>query len=270
MAQARQGLNAAGEIENQAAFEKIDPLFLPLFDRVILEMQQAFGTDLHSLYAYGSIPEGRATRGKSDADFLIVLHQPDAEGETKLAAMARQMQADFAHLVSKIDLPMATRAEVLARENREGLGAYLKILGLPIWGDDLRKELPAFRPSLAMAKAWNGDLREDLEKVQAFLAGPGSEAEQWQKIRAISGKAVRALYMSIAPETQAWTTRFSEQAAQVSAYFPDHADMLDYLVSARAAGKPVGEFAEKLNAFTRLLLPEFEAKLEPNQRPDRP
>ncbi|PKL79698.1 MAG: hypothetical protein CVV27_01460 [Candidatus Melainabacteria bacterium HGW-Melainabacteria-1] len=254
-------LNERGEILNQAALEKVDDIYWPLLKRVILEARQTFGDNLHSVYAYGSIAEGRAKPGTSDADFVIALKQPDAQMSSQLEGISKRVMAEFASLVSKIDLPAGTCADILATENLYGWGAYLKILGLPIFGEDLRESLPDFRPSRLMAQAWNGDLRKDIENALALLAAESTEEATHRTIRGISSKAIRSLFMLKVPETLDWTTVFSEQAQQVSEWFPEQAETIQALTSARLTGMPVSEFREVLQRFSQDLLVKFEAEL---------
>lgn len=257
-------LNDRGEIQNQAAHEKVDPIYLPLFESVIQAAQQTFNGNLHSIYAYGSIAEGRAVRAKSDADFIIALKQPDEQMASQLENLSQRVFAEFSDLVSKIDLPAGTCEEILAPDNLYSWGAYLKILGLPIFGEDLRKQLPDFKPSLTLAKAWNGDLRQDIQNALDLLAGPASKDARQRNIRGIASKSIRALYLLIVPQTQDWTTLFSEQADQVLQHFPEYADTLNALISARKSDRPLDDisvFRAVLQRFSAGLLVEFETQL---------
>jgi hypothetical protein len=149
----------------------------------------------------------------------------------------------------------------MSPEHQDGCGAYLKILGLPVYGEDLRSALPVFQPSLALARAWNGDLREQIAAALEQLHSDLTEAEKQLTVRAISAKVVRSFYMVLAAEIQVWTTAFGQQSAYVLDYFPEQADVLGYLAEARAGEKPLAEFTMVLTAFVAVALPLFEARL---------
>ena len=250
-------LDEQGYIVNCASLDKVHFEFLPLVEAVTLALQKTLGNNLHSLYAYGSIPEGRAEIGKSDADFLIVLNEPLQDGEQVLSKLSKDIHKRYARLVSKIDLPSVTLDEVMA--SREVWGSYLKTICLPLYGPDLRKSFPNFKPSLALAKGWNGDLRMYLEKTLEMLRSDTSEQEKQERIRGISGKIIRSFFMLIAPEIQYWSPVFTNQALKVIEHFEEQREDFRYLVMARRDGKPVEEFLVFLEKVEKELLPIFEA-----------
>lgn len=255
-------LNAQGEIENVTAPEKVAGVFWPLLERVVQALQTEFGDDLHSVYVYGSIAEGRAQPGRSDADFIVALQQPVAEVSARLNAVAVAVLAEFSQLVSKIDLPTGTVAEILAPEQLYGWGAYLKILGLPLFGPDLRTQLPAFQPGPQLTQAWNGDLRQQLATALRKLHSTAPDNEKLRCQRGIAGTALRAMFMRIAPELQHWSTVFAEQAERVQAFFPEQAQLYAALASARNSEHLLPEFSALLEQFQLTALPYFEAGFE--------
>jgi uncharacterized protein len=261
---AMNGLNEHGEIVNQAAHEKVAPLFLPLFEHVIQALLQAFCENLHSLYAYGSIAEGRARPGKSDADFIVVLHQVDASINPRLDALAEQIHGSFAELITKIDLPFGTVAEITAPDNHYGWGSYLKILGLPIYGPDLRAELPNFKPSLALARGWNGDLAQQIAHAWGVLRGEASAQEKQRQISKLSALIPRSFFLMIAPEINTWTPVLTEQVQHLIRYYPAQASHFNYLQQARAEGASANDFAQHLAEIEQELLPIFEAGIAEN------
>lgn len=254
-------LNAQGEIVNQAALEKVAPVFLPLFESLRQALLQTFADNLHSLYAYGSIAEGRARPGQSDADFIVVLEQVDDSIKPRLDGIADVLQSEYAMLVSKIDLPFGTREEVVSKKNYDGWGSYLKILGVAIYGPDLRAELPDFKPSLALARGWNGDLIEQVAKVRACLQSEASAQIKQRAISQISAQICRAFFMLIAPEIQFWTPVLAEQVQHLMRYYPAEASHFRYLQQARQHGQSVADFAANLEQFEQQLLPLFKIGL---------
>jgi hypothetical protein len=255
-------LNSRGQILNVSAAEKIAAVYWPLVDRVLEMLWQSFGETLHSVYIYGSIAEGRARPGYSDADFIVVFKHEVEDPVARLNEIAAALLSEYGQLILKIDLPSATEAEIMSPEQLYGWGAYLKILGLPVYGEDLRSALPLFRPGHALTRAWNGDLRQQIEAALHVLRSDASEEAKQRARRGISGTALRALFMLIAPELQVWTTVFREQSQYVIAHFSAHAELCRYLAEARVSEKPLPEFIGKLESFAQVCLPMFEAKLE--------
>lgn len=253
-------LNARGEILNAAADDKIAAAFRPLLNEMVARLRADFGAGLHSVYVYGSIAEGRARPGLSDADFIVAFSRPCEDADGRLRSLSDALLQDFGSVVSKIDTPHGTVAEILAPEQLYGWGAYLQILGLPLWGEDLRARLPAFRPGPELARGWNGDLRAQLAQVRQQLGG-ASVSETVRLQRSIAGTAIRALYMLLALDE--WTTVFDQQARRVIAGFPAAAALLHALAAARRAQTPLPGFDALLAAFETDCLPAFEAGVAP-------
>lgn len=254
-------LNERGEIQNMTSLDKVNPAFLPLCDAVSAALQTELGETLHSVYAYGSIPEGRAIPGKSDADFVVVLKEPVDGVEEKMERISESLHIIFADVVIKIDLPTVTLEEATAEKNFFGWGVHLKTLGLPIYGEDLRAIFPEFRPCVEILREYDYKVPRSFDTAITLLKSDASEAEKQKEIRAIAGNILRAFFRLIAPEIQFWSTVLVDQTEKIVEYFPEHATEFRYLLAARKEGKPAAEFAQFLEKFQEEILPKLEAAL---------
>lgn len=255
-------LNEKGYIVNSTSPDKIQGVFTPLVAGIVDLVKQGLGEQVHSIYAYGSIPEGRAVPGKSDADFIVILHQEIAEASEILEEISANLRERFGEIVVKVDLPGTTVQEVLDPKNLEGWGAYLKILALPIYGEDIRKQFPEFQPTLGMAREFNGSLPKNIQKTIEVLQGDVPAMEKQMQIRTVAGQIIRAFFMILAPRIAFWSTVLKEQTEKVVEHFPEHREAFLYVAEARKEGKNSQEFADFLEKFTVDLLPLFEQALE--------
>ncbi len=261
-------LNSRGEIINQTSFQHIAPAFEPLIEHTLKTLQDTF-PELHSLYLYGSIAEGRARPGLSDADFIVVFKQPVYRAEARLKKIAEDLHQSFLQQVCKVDLPSGTRAEILAPENLYGWGAYLKVLALPLWGEDLCEELPAFKPSYKMVRGWNGDLRQETLKALNRLQAPLPETEKITLRRGVAARLIRAFFMLAAAKELIWSTALPIQLQYVKRYFPEYATIFDYLFTTRQsthnathnAPQDNLQFIATLEQCLETCIPEFESIL---------
>lgn len=251
-------LTTQGEILNNTDILKVDRIFLPLFETVITNLEEIFADNLHSIYSYGSIAEGRAKVGLSDADFIVILKNPIDDREEKILRESEKIMSKFSNIITKVDFSTVTLEEVLAEKNFYSWGAYLKILGMPIYGDDVRKKFPNFTPGIDITRGFNGDLASCIEKTLLILQSSASEGEKKKEIRGIAGKILRSFFMLIAPEIKFWTTILSEQTEKVTEYFPQYKGVFYCFLEARKHEKEAEEFMEKLKEFQKEVLPIFE------------
>jgi len=255
-------LDENGYIRNNTSQEKIGEVFRPLLEAVVDDVRDALGDNVHSIYAYGSIPEGRAVPGVSDADFIVILHRSDSDAKEKLENIAANLKERFGDIVLKVDLPDTTLAEVMDPKRLQEWGAYLKILALPLYGENVLLHFPSFQPNLQMAREFDGSLGRKIQESMELLRSDATESAKQLQIRAIAGKILRAFFMILAPRIAFWSTVLREQTEKVVEHFPEHREAFLYVAEARKEGKNSQEFAEFLEKFTVDLLPLFERALE--------
>ena len=258
----RPTLNAVKEVQNLTARHQVLPDFEPLISGTLEALNHSFGPRLHSVYLYGSIAEGRARPGISDADFLVVLQEPVPNALETLEALSATLAHRFAQVITKVDLPCTHVAEVLDPLNRVDISAYLQILCLPLQGEDLRPRLKPVSPDWHMLKAWNGDLRLSIAEALEVLADPTrSQEEQLLAQRQIAGKTIRALFMVLAARHKIWQTDFQVQTRHVLRAFPSQRKCLKVLARGKQLKQTPAGFLAALRTFQQRFLPVFENHL---------
>ncbi|WP_122257378.1 nucleotidyltransferase domain-containing protein, partial [Pseudomonas salomonii] len=135
------------------------PEFEPLLADVIASLSQS---GLDGIYVYGSVARGEASPGESDLDLsLILLEPPDASVLAHLQALRQSLEQRHPE-VTKIDFDIGHRAEVLAPENANKWGFWLKHHCRCVWGEDLSLRFERFQPSREIALVLNGDFESVL------------------------------------------------------------------------------------------------------------
>lgn len=110
-----------------------------------------------SIFVYGSVATGAAKPPRSDLDLCVILDK-DIDDIDKLNMVNIAQQAiELYPIVPKVDFDIASKSEVLLRENITSWGYWLKHHCRYIYGEDLSLQFSLFKPSRAVAYAVNGD-----------------------------------------------------------------------------------------------------------------
>jgi len=155
---------------------------------------------LDGLYLYGSVARGDAIPGVSDLDLTLVLREPaTAELLARLEAVrcALEQRHPF---VTKVDFDIGHHAQVLATENRNGWGFWLKHQCRCLWGNDLSVHFERFRPSRDIALAVNGDFHAVLSAYLTRIACADTETQRLRLQREASRKLIRSTHVLLSED----------------------------------------------------------------------
>ena len=243
-----QGVDAEGfiltvpEISVQIEFQPL------LEDVCTLLSQEALGVD--GIYLYGSVARGDAIPGVSDLDLTLVLHEsPASQVVERLEEIRCDLERQHSQ-VTKIDFDIGNRAHVLALENRNSWGFWLKHHCRCVWGDDLAQHFERFRPSLEIALAVNADFETVLTAYLTRIARAGSEQERLRWQREASRKLIRATHVLRPEDTATWPQTLEEH---VALFVQGHPTMITqvafFLFEARNPSADGEKFSARLLAF---------------------
>lgn len=240
------GVDAQGFVLtlDDAAFQ---PEFEPLLADVCASLSQS---GLDGIYVYGSVARGEASPGESDLDLsLVLLEPPDAQVLAHLETL-RQALEQRHPVVTKIDFDIGHRDEVLAPENANKWGFWLKHHCRCVWGEDLSLRFARLQPSRAIALALNGDFEQVLSGYLTRIERAGSASERLRLQREAARKLIRATNTLRADNTPSWPHTLEEHVAAFIQHQPTMRIQIAYfLFEARnpsAEGEP---FTTRLQAF---------------------
>lgn len=150
------------------------------FSEFIDSLINAFGDDLHSVYACGSIPKGKAVLNQSDADFTIVFHDDiNVEAKSMLAALVKRSLRLHPYII-KIDTPHCSVSEVM--DSPLGWGFWIGIVSICVYGEDLSKRLPAITPTLEFKKEINSDTISNCRDLFSNIQQNPEDSRSMQKL----------------------------------------------------------------------------------------
>lgn len=204
--------------------------FQPVIAQVSEKLISRLGKRLHSLYLYGSVAQGTAHYGISDLDVCIVLSEPiNASTRHQLSDMALDI-ALGEPAVSKIDFDIGDIAEILALENKNSWGYWLKHHCRCIYGDDLAQRFALFRPSRAIAIAVNGDFPVVLHHYIDQLTQVTERNEQKKIQRAAARKLIRSTNLLRSDREKEWPETLDEYASRLIIRYPQKKSQIDYFL----------------------------------------
>ncbi|MCK3828992.1 MULTISPECIES: DNA polymerase III subunit beta [unclassified Pseudomonas] len=242
------GIDADGFILT-VADAPIQPEFKPVLVDICATLSQpALG--LHGIYLYGSVARGQAEVGICDLDLtLILIEPPDAPVLEQLEA-ARIALEQRHRQVTKIDFDIGHCAQVLAPENRNSWGFWLKHHCRCIWGEDLSLHFEASRPSRAIALAINGDFEQALTDYLVRIEQASTEHIRHRLQREASRALIRATHTLRPKEARMWPHTLEEYVALFVEHYPSMRVHIAYfLFEARNPSAECETFSTRLRAF---------------------
>lgn len=248
-----QGLDAEGFIRSVAQ-APVQPEYQPvLADACSLLSQQTLGLD--GLYVYGSVARGDATPGQSDLDLTLVLREPQTpQVAEQLERVRRELERRHPH-VTKVDFDIGERAQVMAVENRNLWGFWLKHQCRCIWGNDLCVHFERFRPCREIALALNGDVYSVLNTYICAIGQTVIEADRLRLQREASRKLIRATQILRSEAATMWPQTLEEHVAM---FLQSHPAMVTqvafFLFEARNPGAAGDQFCARLQVFVEWLV----------------
>lgn len=229
---------------DDAAFQ---PEFEPLLADVCASLSQS---GLGGIYVYGSVARGDASPGESDLDLsLILLEPPDAQVLAHLETLRQALERRHP-VVTKIDFDIGHRAEVLAPENANKWGFWLKHHCRCVWGEDLSLRFARFPPSRAIALALNGDFEQVLSGYLTRIDHAGTASERLRLQREAARKLIRATNTLRADNAASWPHTLEEHVAAFIQHEPTMRIQIAYfLFEARNPNADCEPFTTRLRAF---------------------
>lgn len=227
----------------------IQPEFQPLLADICATLSQS-ARELHGIYLYGSIARGEGEAGVSDLDLSLILIEPADAPALEQLESARLALEQRHPSVTKIDFDIGHRAQVLAPENRNSWGFWLKHHCRCVWGEDLSQHFEAFRPSRAIAVAVNGDFEQALMAYLVRIEQASTEHTRHRLQREASRALIRATHTLRADDAQMWPHTLEEYVGLFVQHYPNMRVQIAYfLFEARNPSAEGEAFATRLRAF---------------------
>lgn len=243
------GVDAQGYIRT-VGHAPLQPAFQSVVDDLCAAVRGPLADLVDSAYLYGSVARAHAMPGRSDLDAVLLLVEPPSAAQLERLEGARLALQQRHPEVSKVDFDLGSLAEVLAAENLERWGFWLKHHCRCIAGPDRAQAFPLQRPSRSIALAVNGDFPEVLSDYARHIAAPADGAQARALMRQAARKAIRATNVLRAEHATSWPESIADHVLQFTASFPDWHDEIHYLSAQHEQPQAEPrEFAQRLMRF---------------------
>ncbi|KAB0303952.1 nucleotidyltransferase domain-containing protein [Vibrio fortis] len=214
------------------------PEFQPVVNDLITFLKSGLGSNLHSVYIYGSVARKTAKPGHSNLDVVVVTHRSFADQRTTLLNTIKwRFQKSFPQ-VTQVSIKTALVSEIVDFENIFTWGFMLKHLAVCVYGEDLSDCYGDFETSWEIAKHWNMDVENWLAVYRNKIARAATPEEQIAAQVIITKKLLRASYSLIMYRDKYWYDDPRECGQQFLKYHPDREIEIQRL-GILLAGKPV-------------------------------
>ena len=218
----REGVDEDGFIVSGADVKLISAAYEPALDSVVSSLVENVDGQI-SVYLYGSVATGEACPPQSDIDVLVVTR--DGRSSAAVADAAKDLSWRYRHLAREVGIAHATMAGLFG-DDIDGLGGrcFIKHYCVPLHGDDLRVQLPRYRPSATMAWAFNHNMAAAIAETRHRLDTANDSGDVKQVCRTVARKVMLAAASLASVINSEWTTDRHRAAAAIAEHYPEWAD----------------------------------------------
>jgi uncharacterized protein len=257
------GVDESGIIITEVSPDKITSQYKPVVTAVLNSILEKFGPQLDGVYLYGSVPTGNAIEQNSDLDMLLVLKEkPDQELSEKISDLEKTLCADYEPMLRGVGLGISNVAEAKSEKEKFGLMCFMKHLCICIYGNDITKDIPGFKPSKEVAEGFNGDLAQSLESSKAKIEKATLESEIKKRSQAVSKKIIRTGFSLVMPRSESWTTDLQTSVDTFANHYPEKTiEMNTALEWAKAGSSDKQKVVEFIDTFGQWLTKEFQEQI---------
>lgn len=195
--------------------------YAPAVGELVKFFRAGLGSNLHSIYIYGSVARRSARPGRSNVDIILVTHQPFEENKATLVNTIRyRFQRSYA-FITDVNVKTALAKEVASLDSLFSWGFLLRHCSLCVYGDDLRECFGDYEPSWEIAKYWNMDVGYRVAYYRAKIAKAKQAEEQIRAQTEVGKKLLRAAYSLVMYRDKRWYDDPIKCGAEFLRYHPE-------------------------------------------------
>lgn len=258
------GVDEDGIIITEVSLLKITAPFKQIVEAVKDEVLQAFGSDIDSIYLYGSVANGRAIEGKSDLDIILVFKEKASdELSKKVKDLGERLTEQYKLTLRDVGFATTYTSDALSEKERLGGLCFLKHLCVCICGNDITKDIPGFKPSRDVARGFNGDIEKSLTSYRTKLKEAVSKQDIKNLSQSIGKKIVRTGFSLVMPRAESWTTNMQKSCDTFTYYYPERkAEMETALAWSKEGSADATQVLQFLDTFGSWLTEEFDREIK--------
>lgn len=257
------GVDENGIIITEVSIDKITPPFKIIVDKVLHAILADPASQLDSVYLYGSIATGKAVKGKSDLDIIVVFKEKaNDELLKKISSLEAKLTKEYELIFRDVGLATTHVDDALSEKERLGGLCFLKHLSVCIYGDDITKNVSGFKPTKAVAKGFNGDIAKSLKSLKEKIKNAISGQEVKKVSQLLAKKIIRTAFSLVMPRAASWTTNLQTSVETFLQYYPEKTKEMNTVLGWSKIGTDDKEEILKfINTFGLWLTQKFKEEI---------
>ncbi|TLS38308.1 hypothetical protein [Pseudalkalibacillus caeni] len=256
-----------GYIENEAHPNKISSDHKSAVEDVINEYKKQLGSDLHSIYIFGTVARGNAVEEVSDLN-SFALTSGDVSDTNQWAEQVTGNLECMHPYFSGIDMDVFCIEDVLKQPDKFNRVSFaLKSDGACVYGEDLSQTIKPFRQCAAVANHEIIQFRDKIEDAQRYLDRDLSKKEYSKYCRQAMKSLVRTGFSLVMIQEGKFTKDILPGYYSFAKYYPHKKqDMRKAVEFVIQPPEQVEQAVELLDSFGSFLINACDNWLDLNNR----
>lgn len=257
------GLDENGYILKDVSKENIKEPWKSIIDKAIIKIKEIIPYELHSIYIYGSVGRGQAELNFSDIDLIIITKNKIRNYQLKELKKVNDSFMTEYPFIRELGLEIGTFEEVMKSKNLYSWGFWLNTCCDCIYGEDLGRLFPKFKPSKMISKGLNGDIETWLATYKPLILDENNSFRKKQYCKEIMKKIARTAFSLVSEKENSWTSDIEVCSELFEKNYPSKEEEIKIVVD--LAKNPIedsNKIIEIIDRFGVWLLGEVKTVLE--------
>lgn len=242
-------------------YKNINPIFLEMVNDVVDHIIKSLSDKLISIYIYWSVVRGTAIVWISDLDVQIILKRKESiSTRNKIKNLEKILSDKYIKLVRWVWISRSYKSEV--ETNYYWRISCLKHTCVCVYGTDLAKDAPKFKPCKKLAKGFNWDIKQILESYLWDLTNTSDKEQIKQICSSMMRKIVRTWFSIVMEKEQSWTTDLQKSYEIFAQYYPHKIKEMKYAL--KLSTSPISDklkIIDFINSFGKWIIKEIKKQL---------
>jgi len=250
--------NLEGYLVNQSKIEKITSPWLKPISDIKTRYIKHFGDRIHSIYVRGSVSRGTALESVSDIDTVAVLVVPLTMSDETWAEETRNILENKYSFATEIAHDFISYEDVVGNLHNDGVSfnyAFtIKTLSVCIYGEDLSKTLPQFKPNRHTTLRLLSDLNALFDRAKLNMISQEPEIVQgW--CRWVMKAIIRNAFLVVMEKEKVFTRDLFPCCSLFLKHYPlretEIKQALDYAINPISDSKKVGILIDDFGSWLK-------------------
>jgi len=234
-------------------------IYQPIVNDLLRFIKSGLGSNLHSLYVYGSVARKTAIPNNSNLDVIVVTHTTfEEDRQTLFNSLRWRFNKDFPFLTG-VTIKTVLVSDVVSLDSLFSWGFLLRHCSVCLYGSNLGECFGDYEPSWEIAKYWNMDISDWVSLYRDKIAKVVRSKEQVEAQQIIAKKLLRAANTLIMHKSGLWIDSPEECGQQFLFFFPEkEQDIQRLIILLRGKTIPKRSVIGLLDDFGLWLVKQYE------------